>query len=299
MTDVIKLEAECLTDLAKKLQSARSALQTALPKLKTARMSSGWFTSSREVINNDIDTMMREITNRGDDLNRLASILLQGATTYAGWENNLKSSESNLSSTLSKVWAFEAENFESGANADKKAQVAITNIPQNPNGGSTGAVNDNGSNNSGRSYDEADYQKYKSAHGKNCYGFVNQVLQDEGRGPLTGYNGSYSLNGKTPIANGQVVYDAGNPLTAEDIKNMFANAQPGDVVQMRWTWGSATSPHTAIFAGFNDNGDVLFLESNVDLTGESQADVSIHPYSYEKLKSLYSHGGNGASIYRI
>jgi hypothetical protein len=143
MTDVIKLEAECLTELAKKLQSARSALQTALPKLKTARMSSGWFTSSREIINNDIDTMIKEITSRGDDLQRLSSVLLQGATTYANWENRLQGQESQLSSALSKVWAFEAENFESGANADKKAQVATTNVPPNPNGGSQTPVGHN------------------------------------------------------------------------------------------------------------------------------------------------------------
>ncbi|MDR0647887.1 MAG: hypothetical protein LBF92_00925 [Synergistaceae bacterium] len=138
MTDVIKLEAECLTELAKKLQAARSALQTALPKLKTARMSSGWFTSSREIINNDIDTIMREVTNQDGELNILAGVLLKGATTYTQWENNLRSNESQLSSALSKVWAFEAENFESGANADKKAQIATTDVPQNPNGTPSG-----------------------------------------------------------------------------------------------------------------------------------------------------------------
>ena len=141
MTDVIKLEAECLTELAKKLESARSALQAALPKLKTARMSTGWFTSARDSINNDIDTITREITNRGGDLQGLSGVLLQGATTYARWENSVKGDESRWSSALSKVWAGEAENFESGANADKKAQIATTNVPQNPGGTQPGNSN--------------------------------------------------------------------------------------------------------------------------------------------------------------
>jgi chromosome segregation ATPase len=134
MTDVIKLEAECLTELAKKLQAARDILKEALPKLKKARMSSGWFTDSREIINNDIDNIMREITSSGSDLQKLSSVLLQGAATYTTWENNLKGSESRLSSDLSKVWAFEAENFESGANADKKVQIATTSVPRKPGG---------------------------------------------------------------------------------------------------------------------------------------------------------------------
>jgi hypothetical protein len=296
MTDVIKLEAECLTELAKKLQAVRSALQEAIPKLKKARMGSGWFTSSRETINNDIDAITREITSRGDDMQKLAGVLLQGAAIYTGWENNLRTSEGQLSSTLSKVWAFEAENFESGANADKKVLVSTTPVPLKPGDRSIGG---NVPENIEQKYDAADYQKYKEQYGKNCYAFVSQILQDEGRGSLDGYNGSYSLDGKTPIANGQVAYDAGKPLTTEDIKNMFTNAQPGDVVQMRWTWGSTTSPHTAIFAGFDDKGRVQFLESNVDMTGKEAADISVHSYSYEELRDHYSRSGNGASIYRI
>ena len=168
--------------------------------------------------------------------------------------------------------------------------------------GNTGASGTSSTTGNTRTYNAADYQGYKGAHGKNCYSFVNQVLKDEGRGSLDGCwaNGAAYLNGRDPINGGQYIISNGNNPTGDDIRAMFTNAQPGDVVQMRWRW-SRTSPHTAIFAGYDENGNIKFLEANVDMTGNKQPDVSVHTYTPDKLAQLYSNvgDGGGASIYRF
>jgi hypothetical protein len=128
---------------------------------------------------------------------------------------------------------------------------------------------------------------------------VNTAIKGELGVDVPNYTGDlYELQGRTPIENGQVMYDPSKPLTEDDIKKLFSNAKVGDVIQMRWTYGVQTQ-HTAIFNGFDSEGNVQFLESNVDPTGNGNPNISVHSYSYSKLKNLFSHAGNGASIYRM
>lgn len=66
-------------------------------------------------------------------------------------------------------------------------------------------------------------------------------------------------------------------LTAKDAKKMFANARPGDFVQMRRR--STGGSHSAIVYSANSNG-VTFLEANTD----GRNTIFKNTYSWKKLE---------------
>lgn len=149
-------------------------------------------------------------------------------------------------------------------------------------------------------YDEENYQSYNSVHGTNCYSFVNQVLIDQGKSGLSGWDGGASLNGLETISGGQKILGSGQSMTADDVRSLFANAQPGDVVQMRWGYVDNdgvlhTSCHTAIISEIQDD-KVQFLHSNL---GDGKVKNSY--YSWGELAKRYSYigEGGGASVYRF
>ena len=104
-------------------------------------------------------------------------------------------------------------------------------------------------------------------YGTNCYCFVDWVLQNEGRGRLSGFCYEAYLLGRDDIKIGQYLnassQNNGAGPTADQVRNEFQNAKPGDVVQMYWSYnyGGGTC-HTALINGFDSNG-VYFFQSHV------------------------------------
>jgi cell wall-associated NlpC family hydrolase len=118
----------------------------------------------------------------------------------------------------------------------------------------------------------------------NCKEFARRVIQDTYGINLPSTAGSNYELGASGALNqmGQVVYQ-GEAFTADYIKNqLFGNAKNGDVVQMSWTNGGYTGQHTAVIAGFTENG-VLFLQANAPANT-----IGIREYSYEELATAYS-----------
>lgn len=153
------------------------------------------------------------------------------------------------------------------------------------------------------SYDAAYYQQYADMeywNGKkmytmsnNCWGFVDHILNIEGRNRISGrYSGEAYINGfgSYLIEGGQYIARPTSP-SASDIQNIFRNAQIGDVVQMKWNSGTA---HTAMIADIDEYG-VKFIQSNTN-----NATINNTYYTWNDLAIRYSYAGygGGASIYR-
>jgi hypothetical protein len=136
--------------------------------------------------------------------------------------------------------------------------------------------------------DQTYYDKYYEENRYlkgNCKEFARKVIQDTyGIGLPSTAGSNYELRALSGSLDqtGQVVYQ-GEAFTADYVKNqLFGSAKNGDVVQMSWTNGGYTGQHTAVIAGFSENG-VLFLEANAPSNT-----IGIHEYSYEKLAQAYS-----------
>ncbi|MDR2180681.1 MAG: hypothetical protein LBP21_10265 [Synergistaceae bacterium] len=283
MADIITFDPVYFEELAKDLETASRSLDDAKADVQKASvgLDSGLVAFALCCkLNEDISKCRKAADGFVREAKDFFQVLRGGVMRVNGWEENTKNSESGLAAQLSKTWGFENGNFA----GDKGSSQS--------NPGNSGMENEN----SGFLLKDENYYRntYAGTEG-NCKMFVNAVMKNEMGVDVPPYTDRYyELRGKTPIENGQIIYDSSKPLTENDIKNLFSNAKAGDVVQMRWTYGSQTQ-HTAIFGGFDEKGNVLFLESNVG----KEDNISLHSYSYSKLKDLYSHSGNGASIYRM
>lgn len=157
-----------------------------------------------------------------------------------------------------------------------------------------------------KQYDEADYQHYvndtytteKGTYklSYNCWGFVDRVLQHEGRPYISGrYTGGATIRGfdQYQIDGGQYIIGTTSPSrpTADDIQAIFQNAEVGDVVQMLW---NSRVAHTALVADINQDG-VYFLEAN-----NPGGKILVQYYTWSDLANRYSNAGDGggATIYR-
>ncbi|MBR0316437.1 MAG: hypothetical protein IJQ99_06195, partial [Synergistaceae bacterium] len=128
-------------------------------------------------------------------------------------------------------------------------------------------------------------------YGTNCYLFVDYVLRDEGRGNLSGFCYEAYLNGLDSIMLGQYLNAKNNSSgpSAEQVKSDFQKAQPGDVVQMRWSYTSGGSNvHTAMINGFEEDG-VYFFQSHV--SGYGVKKISNSYYSYAELARRFANPG--------
>jgi cell wall-associated NlpC family hydrolase len=269
-----------LEGVSRSLNDAKACLQKASVGLDSGLVAFALCNA----LNSDIKKSQKTAGGFLNEASGYSKALMSGVMRINGWEETTKNRESSLAAQLGKTWGFEGGNFTGGQESSE------------PTPGSTGISDGN----SGFVLRDESYYRitYAGTEG-NCKAFVNAVIKKEMGTDVPAYTSKYyELQGKTPIENGQILHDPSKPLTENDVKNLFSNAKVGDVVQMRWTYGSQTQ-HTAIFGGFDDKGNVLFLESNVDPTGHNNENISIHSYSYSKLKDYYSHSGNGASIYRL
>lgn len=154
-----------------------------------------------------------------------------------------------------------------------------------------------------RSYDSSEYQRY-SDYRTNCFAFINAILKVEGREDLDDkWAGKYAYwKNKETIEGGQFIkgITSNNSPTVEDIKNIFSNAQVGDVVQMKWnSWSNPkeheASQHTAIISKIDEKG-VEFLQSNTQ-----GGTINNKYYTWNKLADYFTEAGDGggASIYRM
>jgi hypothetical protein len=284
MADMIRLDPQYLSEYSKKLKNASGPVSAAQKLLEKAKMSSGWFSSQRDRINSDIGEIMRETTKISGDADAMAGYLLSvGVISLSEWARDTQTRESALVANLSKAWGFEAGNWSRGGNSGS------TNVPTTPVPGFDDAPQTGDFTLNDISY----YRDKYAGNEGNCKAFVNAVIKGELGANVPQYTSKlYELNGLAPV--GQVVYNPSNPFTGDDVKNMFSNAKVGDVVQMQWTYGMQTQ-HTAVFAGFDGNGNVSFLESNVG----KPPNISVHSYTLENLRKYYSQNGNGASIYHF
>jgi len=127
----------------------------------------------------------------------------------------------------------------------------------------------------------------------NCKAFAQSFVKTNFGKSIPATSGDrYSLNGISP--SGQVVHDGMNAITSGQVEAVFANAQPGDVVQMNWKLGNYSGQHTAIFAGYDSAGKVLFLEANAPA-----GTIGTHARSLEDLAAAYSKAGGGVSVYSV
>ncbi|MCL2301041.1 MAG: WXG100 family type VII secretion target [Firmicutes bacterium] len=167
------------------------------------------------------------------------------------------------------------------ADMSKKVQAAFTALGMGTVGASSGVAA------MGWSIPNSDALK------GNCKAFAQSFVQSNfGKSiPATSSNG-YALNGISP--SGQAVYDGSNALAGGQIGAVFANAQPGDVVQMNWKLGTYSGQHTAIFAGFDGTGKVQFLEANAP-----HGTIGTHARSLDDLAAAYSKAGGGVSVYSV
>ena len=226
-----------------------------------------------------------------DELARWAESLGNGQQNSA----SSASSSSNSSANSESASSSSASNSSASASASESSSSESAGASAAP---AAPAADDGVNTGAGHNYDAANYQGYVQNHGGNCYSFVNQVLTDQGRGSLEGcWAGSVAyLKGRETISGGQFIVSGGQYPSGDDIKNIFANAQTGDVVQMRWAYqAGSTSPHTAIISSIDENG-VTFLHSHI-----SGSNVKNSTYSWDELAKRYSNAGNGggASIYRF
>ena len=138
-------------------------------------------------------------------------------------------------------------------------------------------------------------------YGTNCYCFVNWVLEDEGRGSLSGFCYEAYLNGLDDQKVAQYLNASnGNRGPSEaTVRSGFTQAQAGDVVQMRWSYYSGgSSVHTALINGFDDNG-VYFFQSHV--SGYGVKAIKNSYYTYADLAQRFTNPGTrgGFTIYRF
>ena len=138
-------------------------------------------------------------------------------------------------------------------------------------------------------------------YGTNCYCFVNWVLEDEGRGSLSGFCYEAYLNGLDDQKVAQYLNASnGNRGPSEaTVRSGFTKAKAGDVVQMRWSYYSGgSSVHTALINGFDDNG-VYFFQSHV--SGYGIKAIKNSYYSYADLAQRFTNPGTrgGFTIYEF
>lgn len=142
-----------------------------------------------------------------------------------------------------------------------------------------------------------------STRGGHCNGFASDVFEKMFGvkirnkqildGTMNEKNNYYRLNigaeDKIDIIPGGKFISKGS-VTKEDVVDLFANAKPGDFVQMKWF--EAGTPHSAIFMGIED-GSIEFYDANWDLNNGIQK----HKITLEKYAEYISKAGNGVTIY--
>ncbi len=138
-------------------------------------------------------------------------------------------------------------------------------------------------------------------YGTNCYCFVNWVLEDEGRGSLSGFCYEAYLNGlgEQEVAQYLNANNSNRGPSEYTVRSAFSKAKAGDVVQMRWSYYSGgSSVHTALVNGFEDDG-VYFFQSHV--SGYGVKAIKNSYYSYADLAQRFTNPGTrgGFTIYRF
>lgn len=130
--------------------------------------------------------------------------------------------------------------------------------------------------------------------GEQCKGFAKRFYLDVYGIEIPGTNDTNEY--KLDIVLSSEIYEVvpslvnSDKVGAEDVSRLFANAKPGDLVQMVGKSGL----HSAIFAGVDEQGNIWFYDANSD----NKEGIKLHSYTPEQYAEYLSCKGGGATLYR-